>query len=376
MPELSAEQRRGETERLQAKVLARTDAAAGETASELSAADVDLLAILAAERLNDGRVRVNLDDGRADVTVSTRFPAELGGWLNLDARVVQTDDTLAVERLVVGGLPVPQIVASWLFDQAVARLKSPALLAGIELTPGGIRLRPSKNLDASRGLLAGAIPEQDLALAGDAQQRLVTLVEARANQSSIDAAELLSALIASDASDDIDPAAQNRAAILALAAYVNGRRITGADLSSVAPQVPLEFAGRKDAAQHFFSSAALAMQGGSELAESVGLSKELDDADGGSGFSFRDIAANRAGNRFAELAGGDPETASRINTMARSGFNAADLMPPVDWLPENMSQAAFRRDFGGRDGRAYQIVLDEIDRRIDQLPISQISGAP
>jgi hypothetical protein len=376
MRELSADQRRLGTERLRASFLARTDAEGGETASQLSAADVDLLAVLAAEQLDDGRVRITLGDRSAGVAVSMRFPSELGGWLNLDATLVERKGALELDRLSVGALPVPGVVASWLFDQALARLKSFALLEVVELTPNAVQLRPSDDIGSAPGLLAGVIPEHDLALAGDAQQRLVALVEARADQSAIDAAELFSALIASGTSDDIGPAAENRSAILALAASVNGRRITDSDVAAVATRVPLELSGRREMAQHFFSSAALAMQGGSELAETVGLSKELDDAEGGSGFSFRDIAASRAGNRFAELAAGDPETAARINAMARSGLSAADLVPPLDWLPDNMSQAAFQRDFGGGDGHAYQVVIDEIDRRIDQLPVSQAGAAP
>ena len=55
-----------------------------------------------------------------------------------------------------------------------------------------------------------------------------------------------------------------------------------------------------------------------------------------------------------------------ISTVLKSGA--------TDWLPETMSQATFRRDFGGRDGRRYQAVIDEIDRSIDQLPVAQGSN--
>ena len=57
--------------------------------------------------------------------------------------------------------------------------------------------------------------------------------------------------------------------------------------------------GRRDLAQHFVLSAFLAANSGTQAAEAAGLAKEVVDAQGPSGFSFTDIAADRAGIRFA-----------------------------------------------------------------------------
>ena len=44
-------------------------------------------------------------------------------------------------------------------------------------------------------------------------------------------------------------------------------------------------------------------------------------------------------------------------------------MPRVDDLPEHMSEAEFKRRFGGAGDPRYERVVARIDRRIDQLPL-------
>lgn len=57
--------------------------------------------------------------------------------------------------------------------------------------------------------------------------------------------------------------------------------------------------GEQTFAMHFISSAAIAAYTDTVLSDAIGLYKELEDARSGSGFSFNDIAANRAGTSFA-----------------------------------------------------------------------------
>ena len=58
--------------------------------------------------------------------------------------------------------------------------------------------------------------------------------------------------------------------------------------------------GRRDLAQHFFVSGYLTATMGAEAANAAGVAKELVDANTTSGFSFADLAADRAGVRFAD----------------------------------------------------------------------------
>ena len=74
----------------------------------------------------------------------------------------------------------------------------------------------------------------------------------------------------------------------------------------------LTMAGRGDLAQHFTVSAAVSAAAGAALADFIGLYKEIDDARRGSGFSFADLAADRAGTRLGQLATATEESARRL----------------------------------------------------------------
>ena len=104
--------------------------------------------------------------------------------------------------------------------------------------------------------------------------------------------------MATQRSIERDPVAENRAAIVVLAAYVNGRSLTALAPEAgswVKPRrLQLKIKGRQDFVQHFVTSAGLAVAGGSVIANAVGLYKKIEDADDGIGFSFKDLTADKA----------------------------------------------------------------------------------
>ncbi|HQO29014.1 MAG TPA: hypothetical protein PKY22_05750, partial [Accumulibacter sp.] len=101
-------------------------------------------------------------------------------------------------------------------------------------------------------------------------------------------------------------------------------------------------------------------------ANAIGLYKEIDDARRGSGFSFADLAADRAGTRFGELI---VENSPRLATVLRGKVSDDDLLPTLQALPEGYSADEFTAVFGNRDSPAYQRLLAEIERRLDGLPL-------
>ncbi len=96
----------------------------------------------------------------------------------------------------------------------------------------------------------------------------------------------------------------------------------------------------------------------------------MTDARGGSGFSFTDLVADRAGTRFGELASGSQDSARAWRArLAGQPLQEEDFMPAVDGLPEFLPEAEFRRRYGEVGSPTYRAVLEEIERRVAAAPM-------
>ena len=94
--------------------------------------------------------------------------------------------------------------------------------------------------------------------------------------------------------------------------------------------------------------------------------KEVADSRDGSGFSFNDLAADRAGTRFGELAVRAP---GRLQARVTAGLAEADLLPDVSDLPEFLTAAEFRQRYGTVGSPSYQRLLADIEARLDQAAL-------
>jgi len=170
--------------------------------------------------------------------------------------------------------------------------------------------------------------------------------------------------------------AENRALIMNVALYSVGRninRLLGPDerQSTQPGQVGLTLLGRDDLAKHFLVSAAITVSAGSVIANLAGVFKEMDDSRGGSGFSFADLAADRAGVKFAEIAIGSSNQAKQLQQRMSGWFREYDYMPRIDHLPEGIQELEFKRMYKDLDSETYRMVESEIDRRIAACRIYQ-----
>ncbi len=121
--------------------------------------------------------------------------------------------------------------------------------------------------------------------------------------------------------------------------------------------------GRRDLAQHYVVSAHLTIALGRASAEAAGLAKEIIDSQRGSGFSFADLAANKAGIRLAmELTG----QRLSLEHLAET-FQVQDYMPVVEGLPEGLSSEDFSKRFGSHQEDQFAAILEEINGRISRL---------
>lgn len=132
---------------------------------------------------------------------------------------------------------------------------------------------------------------------------------------------------------------------------------------------PATLRGREDWCRHFWVSAALALASSRQASNAAGLLKEeLDAAHGGSGFSFSDLLADRAGTEFALAATRDEASATRMQNRLRSGFAVGDVFPEAADLPEGINDAELARHYGGVGGKGYQHMMAEIERRVASTP--------
>lgn len=167
-----------------------------------------------------------------------------------------------------------------------------------------------------------------------------------------------------------DPVAENRNALTALAEVaVGGRLWAGPGDRKPRRKGGAHLAGRADFAQHFSISAVLAVMGGEGIADLAGLYKEVRDTRDGSGFSFNDLAADKAGSRLGELATRTPETARRVQEKLAGSHDERLFFPAVKDLPEFMNPTQFERRFGGVGQPAYVKQVREIEARIARLPL-------
>ena len=117
-------------------------------------------------------------------------------------------------------------------------------------------------------------------------------------------------------------------------------------------------------ASDFSVSAFLASAAGDALAHAVGLFKEISDAKSGSGFSFADLAADRAGVELGSMAVASELSAYSLQLQLSKITNEDDFMPDIDNLPEGLNEATFKRQYGTTEDTRYKKMQHELDRRI------------
>lgn len=367
-------------------------------AATLSARDIELLLAQAAQRLDvPPRAQVQLGTESAQLALSLPLSrwhramawlpagaAGRGGWLNLQAELRQTDRWPQLTRLRIGALPLPTALASWALPHAVRAmgLQAPQDLAldlvnRVTLTRTQVVVAFTWPADLQQRMARSLLPpaEQDRLRAYaqhlDGVTRQLRLDAGQGGRVPLPLLlQPMFELAAQRSSHSGQPARENRAALLTLAAWV-----VGGPVKSLVPvmgtqrlpaPLPVTLAGRTDTPQHYLVSAALAMEGGGPLSDAIGLYKESLDAHGGSGFSFNDLAADRAGTRLGLRAVRDPQaTQSRL----AAGVQESDLLPLVSDLPEGLGEVELRRRYGGVDGPLYRRLVDDIEARLERLPL-------
>lgn len=343
--------------------------------------ELELMLNYAASRFARGAASVSLRPGAMSLQASVEIPhSPIGPYLNVDALLREGETLPRFDRLRIGALPVPAAVADYGLRLALRRLAATergALAAdvvrGVRIAEGRLELSYVWSGAIEARARASLLPAAEQARLRVYHDRLVAA--AADAPAKVSLAALMPPLFATVAERGAGGSAmaESRAALVVLAFYAGGGEL--AAIAPAASQWPqparrtVTLSGRTDFPKHYLISAAIAAAAGSPLADAVGLHKEVADARGGSGFSFNDIAADRAGARLGELASASQARALELARAISKGVRESDFMPDAADLPEFMSQQEFDRRFGGVDGPGYRKMMAAIEARIASRPL-------
>ncbi|MGB5606798.1 MAG: hypothetical protein WBN51_09765 [Gammaproteobacteria bacterium] len=349
----------------------------------LAGRDLNLILNHAPTRVWNSNIRIDLHPARIDAGITFTLPKNpLGSYLNISAQLSRAADILIVDRFTIGSLRLPGVLINPLLRHVHHTLLANyddyrVLMAAIN----GYRLHKDRlvlvyqwnpeladRLQArGKGLLFSAADKTRL----QAQQHALAKISGQFAGHRVSLAKILPPLFALAAarsqSAGADPQAENRAALIILAMYAFGIDVHRfIDMPGTADYhwMSLTLYERHDLVQHFLASAAITVSAGSGLAAAAGLFKELDDSRGGTGFSFADLLADRAGVHLAEMATGSKPLALALQHRMGTALKEADFMPQIDQLPEGIMELEFKQRYLTTDSEAYRMVETEIQRRI------------
>ena len=364
------------------------------TTTKVSITDAEISlamgAVLSRLKFVKGRVDALADGvwlrGTAELPIPDTF---LGRYINVEAVVAPSVSELVVSRLSVGAIGIPAWIVKpatiYVLDTFMGRGKGApayASVRGVAINNNVITVafRPPPNLFADVKAAAGRAIHLGNAKAVRAYYRkLMDVSAADRSLRPVSLARYVGPLfaLAKRRSESANPVDENRALILALAMYFGDsrfelllRNVKTPDMQGEAfdaEEVKLE--RRHDWAQHFTTTAGLQVAAGSGISNFIGQAKEISDSEGPSGFSFTDIAADRTGVRFAEIATGSAASARAVQNALADGAVERDFFPKVGDLPEGLSEAAFKAAYGDINTETYNAMIRAIDRRIEKIEL-------
>ncbi len=356
------------------------------TSLALREEDLQLFLDYFLEETNIGAAEVDVTSGRIAAKGSVKVPVYFfERYLNLHITMFSTDQAVVIEGMKLGKLPVPDQIANVIFKYTHQKMREEipeyrAILDAIinhEVGNNEVKIsyrwQPELvELLANRG--------KDFFIDGDDTERLkvhaLKLAEITNNPAlpaKISLVELLMPMFEFAQLRGGDPVQENEAAIMVMAFYIMDIDIAKFLGSDVVPaQQPghqITLSGRQDFAKHFLTSAAITISSSTSVADSFGITKEIEDSTGGSGFSFTDVGADRAGVRFAELAISDSQNAIFLQKKLSTNLSESIFIPDLKGLPEFMSEDEFLNKYGGVNQPEFQRVITDIEERISQLPL-------
>lgn len=345
--------------------------------------DLELALNYLASRAGNGAVEILLSEGFAKMDATVKLPSNpLGNFLNLTLALDTSKEKAFIQTLKLGRVNVPGFLAGFLIrlslkilPEKLNSLEAVNMIRNCRSTEGKIALVYVWNDTLADRVKAAVVPADEQARWKVYHMYLVELTSGLKNKKTVSLADLLLPMLrlSGERASQSTAVAENRSVLVVLASYVTGRSLTllvsGAKDWPAPERLGVTLAGRDDFPQHFIISAAMAASADSSFSDAVGLYKEINDSQGGSGFSFNDMASDRAGVRFGELATASEASALNLQKKILSGLKESDILPKVSDLPEFLTEAEFKKRYGGVGESEYVKMMAEIENRVASLPL-------
>ncbi|NOQ35996.1 MAG: hypothetical protein GQ569_08880 [Methylococcaceae bacterium] len=334
-------------------------------------------------RYFESAIQVTLAQNSLYFKAALRLPENnFGAYLNLKFKLVHDDNLFHIQSLQFGRIVIADEFSELFLKLIInySPLKDVYLM--VKDTLRSIAIKPD-NLTLGYRFESQSNQQTTLLTADQQtlwfyQQKIAQIIDKHDPAWRLSLAQLLQPLfeVAFQRSTLETAINENKIVIIAVSRYVNKSELQRYWPFHNSVNNKRQYAAflykRMDMAQHFMTSALLTTMGSGALAIMLGQEKELRDAKQGSGFSFIDLAGDRAGIRFGKMATASPESARRLQKVMAKIEDYRAFMPEVRDLPENISDKIFKDKFGSIYSPAYQEMLKKIDMRIAALPIYQL----
>ena len=334
-------------------------------------------------------LRIRLHNGFANVSMSILLPSiPTNIYANIHFKTFYKNQQINIQNITVGHLPVPRFVydlllpsvKAFFIDQYPDYFKLISNIKDINFSENELKIRYQWDRKFAHQVKKLS---KDLLFTNEEQKRIAFYYEKLGQISRLylwkpTSVHKVMQPLFQHALKRVElganPVQENKAILMTLGIMASGVRIN----YLFKPQKNkylrhvyygrLQLSGRRDLMQHFLISAALTVSTNKMLTDTIGLSKEMSDADGGSGFSFADLLADRAGVAFGKMAASEETALLLMKKMVNKNLSPRDFMPSHKDLPEAISKLEFSQKYIDVNNPKYLYLEQEISQRISKLP--------
>lgn len=359
--------------------------------------EFDVLSALFSRAVPKAKVKVNISKLGLLGALSTHLPSNpFGQYLNVWVLVNPSQRGVSIESVRIGEISIPgaftlsslRVLLDFILgDQQGSELINSINSVTMDNQAVTVNINQPGNLLLVKEKLKDNIKKNGNLLAGVSEPKkvrhyytlLMQLSRKHAHKRTVSLSDFIGPIFseAKKRSSQSNAADENQAAILALAIYYGHSRfellvgeVTTEQMRRQKPRAKVVLADRRDLRLHFIYSAALEIVGSKQSSTTIGELKELMDANqGGSGFSFADLAADMAGIEFARWATDQKIGAWQTQNILSSNASEKVFFPSIKGLPEGLTESQFRRLYQNTQSSAYQRMVEKIYARLNTLEL-------